>query len=275
MGDKQPLPFGRFSPSKGIWVDKTENRLRITGTLEIYGDDASPAVALQVQHTINSNWTFSFSDNDVTCNVLVKYRPAGSSAGPVTQIEAAKMFRSSQWNSATDTMSLNTKEADALTWVAAHEFGHAIGMGDRYEEPWWSQVGFLVGGPRQTTPHKGYEGSLMGERGGLLFMQTVTDLDQENQPSPYWINDDNHARNWIMTHPSMEIKTLSTANKLKSIKVLMSGWISDADIKAIEKICLNTKSKSESDALKRGINLMDFTSIGQRTQMRVIMTRMQ
>ena len=88
------------------------------------------------------------------------------------------------------------------------------------------------------------------------------------------MNDDDHVRDWITKHPAFEIKKLSTSNKLKAIKVLMSGWISDADMKAITKICENTSSKMESDTIKRGINLLDFTSIGQRTQMRVIITRM-
>ncbi|MDI1242491.1 MAG: hypothetical protein PSX80_11265 [bacterium] len=275
MSNEQPLPFGRFSPTKGIWVDKSYSAIRITGTMEMYGDDASAAAALQVQQTINSTWTFSFSDgNDVFCNVVVKYRPPGTPTGPFTQIEAGRMIQPSKWNRITKELSLNTKERDAFTWTAGHEFGHALGMGDRYSEPFWSKLSGLVGGPRTSTPHQGYEGNLMAEVNGILTSQNALDLASENQPSPYWLNDDDQTRAWIMTHQTADIRMMSTANKLKAIKVLMSGWISDADIKAIEKIFMNSKSKFESDAIKKGINLMNFTSIGQRTQMRVIMTRM-
>lgn len=276
MGNElEPLPFGRFSPAKGIWVDKSDSNIRISGTMEMYGGDASVSAALQVQQTINSNWSFSFPDgNNVVCHVVIKYRAPGVSEGPYTQIEADKMIQPSQWNRITKKLSLNTKEAGAFSWTAAHEFGHALGMGDRYTEPIWSKISALVGGPRSATPDKGYEGNLMAEVNGFLTTQNVIDLAQENQPSPYWMNDDDHVRDWITKHPAFEIKKLSTLNKLKAIKVLMSGWISDADMKAIAKICENTNSKMESDAIKRGINLLDFTSIGQRTQMRVIITRM-
>lgn len=276
MGEElRELPFGRFSPTKGIWVDKTERSLRISGQMEMFGDDASVATASQVQQTINSTWSFSFPDgNSVSCHVVIRFRPAGSPEGQVTQIEAGKMIQPSQWNKITKKLSLNTKEPGAFSWTAAHEFGHALGMGDRYTEPIWSKVSSLVGGPRRATADPGYEGNLMAEVNGWLTSQNVTDLAQENQPSPYWINDDDHARDWIMKHPASEIKRLSTANKLKAIKVLMSGWISDADMKAIGKICDNTSSKMESETIKRGINLMAFTSIGQRTEMRVIFTRM-
>ena len=276
MGEElQELPFGRFSPARGIWVDKSDRSIRISGEMEMFGDDASAAAAVQVQQTINSAWSFSFPDgNNVTCHVVVRYRPAGTPETPVTQIEAGKMIQPSQWNKITKKLSLNTKESGAFSWTAAHEFGHALGMGDRYTEPIWSKVSALVGGPRRSTPDTGYEGNLMAQVNGWLTSQNVTDLAQENQPSPYWINDDDHARDWILKHPASEIKMLSTANKLKAIKVIMGGWISDADMKAIEKVCGNTRSKMESDAIKRGINLMDFTSLGQRTQMRVIFTRM-
>jgi hypothetical protein len=88
------------------------------------------------------------------------------------------------------------------------------------------------------------------------------------------MNDDDEVRDWVDAHSSGEISKLSGEIKLRAIKVLMGGWISDDDMNAIEKICLSVTTKAESEKIQKGIDLLDFTSIGQRTWMRVIFTRM-
>jgi hypothetical protein len=39
------LPVGRFSPAPGIFVDRTEKSVVITGAMELYGPEASAARA--------------------------------------------------------------------------------------------------------------------------------------------------------------------------------------------------------------------------------------
>jgi hypothetical protein len=115
---------------------------------------------------------------------------------------------------------------------------------------------------------------MMAVHRGTLAGQNVADLASENAPSPYWMNDDDHIRNWVFAHSNADIAVLSTTHKLQAIRILMGGWISDDDIRAMDKICRSVTTTAESTAIQRGINLSDFTSIGQRTQMRVTFSRM-
>jgi hypothetical protein len=120
----------------------------------------------------------------------------------------------------------------------------------------------------------GYNGNLMGEDQGTLDSQNVADLSSENQPSPYWLNDDDQVRDWVNAHSSSEICALPRASKVAAIKTLMGGWISDEDTDAIGKICRSVLDPADGRAIRQGINLLDFSSLGQRTQMRVFLSRM-
>jgi hypothetical protein len=83
-------------------------------------------------------WTKSFPDGySVTCNVSVRYRDPGTGAGNATQIEAVVISGPSHVTNlpAFDrSMTLNAGESDAFTWTPTHEFGHIIGLQDRYSE---------------------------------------------------------------------------------------------------------------------------------------------
>jgi len=275
MGNELP-PFGRFSPTRGLWIDRTDRSISISGAVELYGEDATLARALQAQNTINTTWTKRFADGySVSCNITVRFRGPGSSAGNHAQIEAHKTSGPSEVNTLTRNMSLNTNNAVAFTWTVAHEFGHILGLDDRYSESIFSSVaGSFDESWRTSTVQPGYQGNLMGSHLGTLGSQNVADLASENAPSPYWMNDDDEIRNWINTHPNADIARLSTAHKLQAIHILMGGWISDDDINAMEKICRSVTTQDESRRIQQGIDLRDFSSIGQRTQMRVIFTRM-
>jgi hypothetical protein len=54
----------------------------------------------------------------------------------------------------------------------------------------------------------------------------------------------------------------------------MSGWISGDDMNAIIRIMANVQNKAEADTIRKGIDPLDFSSIGQRTQFRVAEARM-
>lgn len=273
------LPFGRFSPAKGLTVDTNDKSITITGQMEVYGSDATAPDAVRIQNTINKTWTQTFPDGyRVTCNVTVRYRAPGVPAGNVAQIEIVKTSGASNVNYLNGrkmTLNTTTHRDLRLDWTAAHEFGHVIGMEDRYSESIMSKLKNIVGMEREgTVAHKGYEGNLMGASGGAIGSQNLRDAIVENQPSPFWMNDDDQVRNWITSRASSEISNLSAANKIKAIKVLMGGWISDDDMRCIEKICLSVKTGAEARTIEASVQLNDFTSLGQRTQMRVIFSRM-
>ena len=275
------MPIGRFSPAPGIWVDRTDKSVKITGTMELYGGEATAARALSIQQSINTTWTQNFTDGySVSCNVTVRYRASGSNASPNTaQIEALKPLLNGPSNvnimpGMGKKMTLNANEADAFTWTPAHEFGHVIGLQDRYSESIMSKLKGTFGGTRTSTIDTGYEGNLMAVDGGALGSQNVADITKENEPNPYWMNDDDHIRDWVNAHSNADIANLSTTIKLRAIKTLMGGWISDADMSAIGKICGVVTTKAEADTIRNGVDLLDFTSIGQRTQMRVFFSQM-
>jgi hypothetical protein len=62
--------------------------------------------------------------------------------------------------------------------------------------------------------------------------------------------------------------------KSSPLKTLLGGWISDEDMDAIGKICRSVLDPADGRAIRQGINLLDFSSLGQRTQMRVFLSRM-
>ena len=188
----------------------------------------------------------------MACNITVTYRGKGSRAGTATQIKADKIAGLSHVSFGS--MTLNANEADAFTWTPVHEFGHIIGLKDRYAEKIIS--------------------SIKGQFGGALESKNVKDVAEETAPSPYWINDDDQVRDWVNGHALGDVGKLSTGNKLKAIKTLMGGWISDDDVAAMSRICSSVTSKTEADAIRHGVNLLDMSSIGQRTMMRVAFARM-
>jgi hypothetical protein len=272
-------PVARFSPAPGIIVDRTEKSVAITGNLELYGDEATIGRALQIQQVINQTWTMSFSDGyDVKCNIFVRLRLPGSSAGNATQIEAKKMSGPSCVDSFgpgfAREMTLNANETGAFSWVPAHEFGHILGMQDRYSEGIISRISSNFGGPRTTTVPAKYKDNLMGSYWGVLGSQNVSDLASENQPSPYWIHNDRQVLEWVTAHSSQEIDALSAADKVAAIKTLMTGWIDDDDMAAIGKICKSVTKPADGKAIREGIVLYNFTSIGQRTDMRMFYANM-
>jgi hypothetical protein len=270
-------PMGRFSPAKGLWVDRNDRSVKITGQMELYGPEATAERATLIQNTINTTWTQSFPDGySVACNINVQYRPGNSGSGLFAEIETMKTDKASQVDMLFGRkMLLNANESNAYTWTPAHEFGHVLGMKDRYSESIKSQIKGAFGGQRSpTVAHAGYRGNLMADDNGTMSSQNIADLASENAPSPYWMNDDDHVRDWVNGHPDAEIAQLSTAHKLKAIRVLMGGWIDDVDVRTIGKICASVKTRQESQAIQGGINLLNFSSIGQRTQMRVIFAQM-
>jgi hypothetical protein len=272
-GNGKLLPVGRFYPAPGLSVDRTENLVSITGRMELYGPEATVARAASIQQVINSTWTTKFGDGySVTCQVNVKYRPFGVGRGNATQIEAAKIVGFSHVSPGLRgrTMTLNANEPDAFSWTPAHEFGHILGMKDRYSESIMSRIRGSFGGARSATTQSGYQGNLMAERGGALASKNVADLASENAPSPYWINDDDEVSAWVNAHPLTDIRNLSTNNKMRAIWTLLGGWISDDDMTAIRKICGSVTTRMEADVIRKGVDPLVFSDIGQRTRFRVI-----
>ena len=224
-------------------------------------------------HSINTTWTSSFPDGyRVSCSVLVRYRSEGVSAGRVAQIEAIKISAPSHVNMFTRSMTLNANETDAFTWTAAHEFGHVLGLQDRYSEGIVSHILGTFGGTRTTTVDPRYQANLMAVSGGVLEARNLQDLASENTPS--WLNDDDRVLAWVMHHELGDITALSTKQKLAMLRTLAGGWVAREDEAGIVRICSSVRDPQQANAIRAGLDLLSFTDIGQRTRIRVAFSRM-
>jgi hypothetical protein len=277
MGANDVLPVGRFSPARGIVVERVEKSIKINGVMELYGPEATGARATSIESAINTIWTAGFADGwVVSTRVQVKFRGPNSVAGNATQIEAVVMDRPSEVRRGSSGlyMTLNAKLPDSFSWTAAHEFGHILGLDDRYIESMFSKVKGSFGGTRTASAEPGYAGNLMADHGGTLTSQNLVDLSTETEPSPYWIHDDDYVASWMNTHPRGDLARLSTTSKLKAFQTLLSGWVSTDDLSAMTRICDSVSAKQEGDAIRKGVNLLDLTDLGQRTTLRLAMSKM-
>jgi hypothetical protein len=120
----------------------------------------------------------------------------------------------------------------------------------------------------------GYCGNLRAEHGGAMEGKNVHDLAEENAPN--YFNDDDQIRDWVSNHTGAEIRGLSTDAKIQMINVLLSGWVAGEDISAIRSICRSVSERSEAAAIRHTIEseLIHLQSIGQRTELRVVLTQM-
>ena len=255
MGSGNPSPVGRFSPSRGLVVDRALKSVSVRGSMEMYGPAASATNAASVQNTINTIWTATFPDGSaIKCAITVKHRGPGSKASNATQIEALLTTGPTYVAEGTRGryMTLNASDPSAFSWTAAHEFGHIIGLQDRYSESIMSKLSGFMGGSRTTSVQSGYNGNIMAVHGGALWSKNLADLAVENEPSPYWINDDDYVAEWVNHHSVAEVGRLATNNKIRAIQTLLSGWVSFDDMAAIKRVCLSVTAKPEADAIRKG-----------------------
>jgi hypothetical protein len=133
--------------------------------MELWGAEANVARAASVQLATNEKWNRTFKDGySMKCNVTVRYRGPDSRPSFAVQIEALKMAGPSnvKISDSKRPMQLNATEPDAFTWTPAHEFGHVLGLNDRYTETIMSQIRGSWGGRRVTSPQPGYAKQLDG-----------------------------------------------------------------------------------------------------------------
>jgi len=260
IAQRDVLPVESFSPARGLTIDRTEKSVSITGAMELSGSEASAVNAALIQSSINNTWTKNFPDGySMSCNITVAYRPPGSEAGNATQIVAEKITRPSYVSTGLRgrSMNLNTTESDIFTWVATHEFGHIIGLKDRYSESIMSNLRKLSGGKRTVTAQPGYRGNIMATKGGVLESKNIKDIAEESKPSEFWVYNDDRVRAWVTRHSLNEISKISTASKVTAIKTLTGGirFFSNEDQAAVRSICNSVTSKAEADAIRAGVDV--------------------
>jgi hypothetical protein len=272
-----PPPIRRFSPARGIIADVNERSITITGRAQVYGPSASAVVATQMSAALNNGWSRVFSDGySSRCTVTVTYRGPGTPEdSTVLQIEYSPSIERSEATRGgglgAETIWLSSNDSNAISWVLVHEFGHTLGMDDRYTD----EVRTINGTKKTVSvPHATYDGELMAQQNTQLSSRTLQDLNTETAPSENWINDDDQVRDWITQHSRADLAAVSTAGKIGALRTLMGGWISDEDVVAMEQIIGAVRNRDEAAAIRSAIRLLDMTSIGQRTRIRVALSRM-
>lgn len=271
------VPVQRFSPSPGIYLERAGKAVTITGRMEMFGDEASRMRAVTVQQTINTTWTQTFADGySSTCTISVRYRgPADSETSGVTQIEVKKMTGPSNVSGGTvfdKKMTLNANGANTYTWTAAHEFGHILGLSDRYSESVASAVWGQLGGQRWSTVQSGYDGNLMAVDGGAIGGKNIADLAGENEPG--YFDDDDQVRLWVIAHTRAQIAMLPDEDKVRMINILIDGYFSESDCYAVKEICAAVRTPAGAYLIRRGVDLTGLWSSSQRVEVQNAFNRM-
>lgn len=83
------------------------------------------------------------------------------------------------------------------------------------------------------------------------------------------LTSDSDIRDFVSTQRPEIIKALATAEKVRLVKRLFTGWVSDGDIDVMEAIYKNS-TDPEKVQIRKSIDIDDLTSVGQRTRLKVI-----
>jgi len=169
-----------YNPGPGINLSLSGHAISISANLEVYGNGATLARANQIKATIERIWNASFSDGySVTTTVNIQVRGASEDSGR-TQINiilggGMDVTSPRYWIAGSNYISYYT-DSD-INWVPAHEFGHLLGLDDRYSEGFFSKLGgLLFNSTRTNTVNPGWEGNLMAVSGGVLEKKNLEDL---------------------------------------------------------------------------------------------------
>jgi hypothetical protein len=176
---KEKVYSGSIKIGPGIIMRWKGKKVTINANMEIYGPDGSKKNASAIEKDIRKRWNNKFPDGyEIKTNVSVTARAAGASAaanktliwvGPMTAPSNVKRG----WVVGARYMSLDKKD---LVWVPAHEFGHLLGLGDRYSESFVSKVKGQFGYQRTVKQDPGWEGNIMAVHGGVLESKNVKNL---------------------------------------------------------------------------------------------------
>ncbi len=90
-----------------------------------------------------------------------------------------------------------------------------------------------------------------------------------------FFNDDDQIRTWVAKQDLAAVGRQPAPEKIRMINTLLDGWVSDDDLDAIDRICRSVTSFQGMVAIQNAISPLEIslTSIGQRTRLRVILSR--
>lgn len=141
-------------------MSRQGDRVEIRGTVEIVGDRQQGLEALDA---INRGWSAKFGTFD-TQTTLVEV----TSGRADIVIAAGYGDATSTIPAAVDCIGCDTiyLSSGADPQYAVHEFGHVLGLQDRYTEYW-------ILGERVTPPNRGWYGNIMGDMHGVVQQRNI------------------------------------------------------------------------------------------------------
>lgn len=188
--ETERISSGTKQIGRGISMRWSGNAINLTANIDVSGDAHDAAKADQVKRCIQRHWNASFGGGySVTCQVNMVV--GNDSASDRSHIYIETTDSASHVNTfptlyyATMTLAM---PAAVLDWTPAHEFGHMLGLDDRYSEPVRSRVANICngteitkkfcGGTRTSDVDPGYNGNMMGSHLGKLEQRNLEDLLQ-------------------------------------------------------------------------------------------------
>lgn len=164
--------------------------ITVSSQIYIYGEGASTSLASRIETAINSKWngagqTYTDEDGnvfDVVFNVTVSvYDSADPTNNPLVIPDA--------WNPESTNNYIKIKKGSgqshvwagdedvwydgASNWTYAHEFGHLVGLDDRYHDKY-----YVFGGP--TVTDSGWETNIIGTYGGKIDQRNIDGIVGES-----------------------------------------------------------------------------------------------
>lgn len=271
-------PPRRYAPVPGITVDIIEKRVQISGQAQVWGEQATPLSALLIQNTVNRVWNQNLGDRAFfKCDFTVTHRAAATRPSNMLQIELAPIEQPSavvRPRFGQTYMRLDSRLGNVLEWVVAHEFGHIIGLKDRYTESLLSQVGSNFGFKRETTPLPGYESNIMATDEGTLALQNLTDIADDIAGRTPWLQTDDQVRAYVKARTPEMLQLMTVDTRLAALATLMEGWISDEDVAAMVALIAAVRSPANAARLRSGVDLTVFNSVAQRNRVADALAKM-
>ena len=185
---------------------------------------------------------------------------------------------------------VNRARAVEATELSKRDISDALAQGMRYVDPRPYPAERLI--PRPTNPAiDRWTGRTptfaMGPDGPTRVEDDYTQMQRRvvMREAPGVIrgalwSDDDDVRGWVSGNDRAVVGHQSTGEKIRMIDVLLGGtfsWISEADVRAIERICASVTSAAEMRTIREHFYSelpSRMSSIGQRTRVRIALTRL-
>lgn len=177
MGHFQRIPYGNKHIARGIWLSWTGNCIVIRANLEISGASATREMANRIKQTIEGFWNASFDNGySVSCRVDLLFRTLPHGDHRRNQIYVTLDRRNWRvtdvhWEDFYNSfMNYCINDETTIQFAPAHEFGHMLGLRDRYVE------GQRIAGRRTSTVVAGWETNMMATQTGRLERRNLEEL---------------------------------------------------------------------------------------------------